>query len=123
MSKKWFNNGTRESIFEVDQAPTDWVLGRLPFSESTRLKSSESAKKRGPNNKGKKLSKQARENMSRSKKLFFANNPNWVSPSAFQPGRIPWNKNLTKSDDERVARSAKNLSEARTGLKLDEITK
>lgn len=111
--KKWYNNGIDEAMFVIDHQPEGYVIGRLPFSPETKLKSSESAKKRGPNNKGKKLSEQACKNMSEAKRKFLEANPEWESPTQFKQGQEPWNKGLTKDEDSRLAQLAESIKTAR----------
>lgn len=116
--KKWhfWTNGIEEvSIFEGDCPPDGWWLGRKPFSPETRDKARARAIARGPNNKGKKLSDEARENMSKSKQNFLKNNPDWVSPTQWKPGHQTWNKGCKMSEETK-----KKLSAAKKGKHLSE---
>lgn len=120
--KHIFNNGQIEIIALLQ--PKGFVLGRLPFSQETREKQSNSAKKRGPNNKNKKFSEIACKNMSIAKRKFLQENPNWESATQWKSGNIPWNKGLTKESDERVAKSAEKYKISRPkGYHYDEKTK
>ena len=111
-------------MFFPGKEPKDFQIGRLAVSKKSREQMSISAKKRGPNNKGKKFSSQACKNMSNAKLKFLKENPEYEIPNIFKPGNIPWNKGLTKETDERVAKSAEKFKKARpAGYTYDEKTR
>ena len=119
MRRKWhyWTNGIDNEIavFENETPPEGYFLGRKPISAETRQKQRLSAIKRGSNNKGKKFSDTARKNMSDSKKKFFANNPEWKSPTAWKKGRTPWNKGVPMSDETK-----NKLSKSKLGTHLSD---
>lgn len=136
MRRHWnyYTNGEKEiTIFEGDEIPEGFFKGRKPFSKETKEKQSQSAKKRGSNNKGKKLSDQARKNMSIAKQKFLANNPDWVSPTQFEPGVKSWNKGIPCKEETKLkislAHQGKkyseevNKSKGRPGIKRTDETK
>lgn len=136
MRRKWryYTNGVNEiSVFEGETPPEGYFPGRKPVSAETKQKQSESAQKRGPNNKGKKLSEQARKHMSESKKIFFKENPGWISTTWFEKGHVPWNKGVPCSDSTKAKLSIShtgrkysdevNKSKGRPGRHLDDETK
>lgn len=121
---KWYTNGIVQKMCKVDCQPDGFCLGKLPYTESAKLKMSKAAKLRGPNNKGKKFSEQAKQNMSIAKKEFLKNNPDYIISNTFQKGNIPWNKGLNKYTDDRVKQSAERYKKTRgKGYHYDKVSR
>lgn len=120
-SNNWhfWTNGVEEKSFKNFETPPEgWYLGRKPFSKETKERASLSAKARGSNNKGKKLSEEACRHMSEAKQRFLKNNPDWKSPTQWQKGCKSWNKGIPMREETR-----KKLSIAKTGLLLSKEQK
>lgn len=138
MSKKWYNNGLEQRFFEEGCQPENYILGRLPFSKEHCEKLSQ--KKSGLihiNNgsdakfvtekefnevwrykgyiRGSLFSDNALSNIRKSRKEFFKNNPDWVSPTSWKHGHDTWNKGIPMSEETR-----RKLSLKVTGRKLSE---
>lgn len=53
--KSWYTNGIDENLYYLDKHPNGWEMGRLPISENTRNKLSDSTKGQNNPNYGKKI--------------------------------------------------------------------
>lgn len=84
---KHSRNETPEAIAKRVEAARQVCLGRIPW------------------NKGKPMKNDMKERISNTLKGCPA------PPTAFKKGSVPWNKNLTKGKDERVAKSAETRNQ------------
>lgn len=94
--RHWYNNG----IIQVQalECPEGFVLGRLPITEETKKKISETLTGKPSPIKGRPKSEEARRKMSETRK----------------ERKIPaWNKGLTASTDERVAKNSEAAHKTR----------
>lgn len=94
--KHWYNNGTVQ--VQSTECPEGFVLGRLPISEETKKKISDTLTGKPSPIKGRPKSEEARRKMSETRK----------------ERKIPaWNKGLTASTDERVAKNSEAAHKTR----------
>lgn len=150
MSKKkiWINNTIEQKMIETDQTiPEGWMPGKLPVSDTTRTKLSESKKGKIHVHLGQiskvinkneleeylangyelgraKFSEDAINNIITARKQFFEKNPHWTNQTSFNKDQTPWNKGLTAETDIRVKTSVDHYMETRPkGYHYDAITK
>lgn len=134
----WYNNGEQEHQYQIeDQIPSGWVKGRLPRKDPEwALKSVASRMNRSPEQKRESsLKKSESLKLNHSKKtpeekaLIAAKRKVTMDGKSEEEiadwkknmseggkgknkGNIPWNKGLTKEDDERILRVSEIRKEA-----------
>lgn len=122
---KWYNNGIESKC--LLECPSGWVKGRLPISEETRRKMSESswtkkASKEELNERNKKISSTIQSRTSKEKEEFAKHVSNGRKGKGL--GIIPWNKNkrglqvawnkgipMTEEDKQKLRDAYKNLTQ------------
>lgn len=95
--KHWYNNGIIQ--MQSTECPEGFVLGRLPITEETKKKISDSLTGKPSPNKGVPKSEEHKHKISQTRK---------------ERKIQVWNKGLTAETDDRVARNGQAIKETRT---------